>query len=247
MLGLKDKVVIVTGSGRGIGKSVAMKFAEAGSKIVISDLNEADIEQTVKEIKAKGVDAIGIKANVSLAADCENLINKAKETFGSLDVLVNNAGITKDNLLIRMEESEWDAVMNVNLKGVFNCTKAAVKIMMKQKYGNIINIASVVGIMGNAGQCNYSASKGGVIAFTKTIAREYANRNIKVNAVAPGFIDTAMTKAIPEKERETLIAQIPLKRLGQPEDIANACLFLASDLASYVTGQALVVAGGMLI
>lgn len=247
MLNLKDKVVIVTGSGRGIGKAVALKFADQGCKLVISDLNEADIEETVKEIKAKGTDAIGIKSNVGVFADATDLMEKTKAQFGKIDVLVNNAGITRDNLLIRMEESDWDSVIGVNLKGVFNCTKAAVKIMMKQKFGNIINMASVVGITGNAGQANYSASKGGVIALTKSVAKEYANRGIRVNAIAPGFIETAMTKAIPEKEREAWVATIPLRRAGQPEDIANSCLFLASDLSSYVTGQVLVVAGGMVM
>ncbi|HCL57828.1 MAG TPA: beta-ketoacyl-ACP reductase [Spirochaetia bacterium] len=247
MLGLKDKVVIVTGSGRGIGKSVALKFAQMGAKIVISDINENDVNQSVADMKAQGVEAIGIKANVSVSADCEALLEKAKETFGKVDVLINNAGITRDNLIIRMTEDEWDAVIAVNLKGVFNCSKAAVKIMMKQKFGSIINIASVVGIMGNPGQANYSASKGGVIAFTKTLAKEYAGRNVRVNAIAPGFIDTAMTQAIPENEKKAMISMIPLKRLGLPDDIANAAAFLASDLATYITGQVLVVDGGMVM
>lgn len=247
MLDLKDKVVVVTGSARGIGKAIALRFAEAGAKVMVSDMNEEEMQKTVEEIKAKGIGASSFKANVSLASEAEALLEKTKEIFGKVDVLVNNAGITRDNLIIRMTEEEWDAVINVNLKGVFNCSKAAIKIMMKQKYGNIINIASVVGIMGNPGQANYSASKGGVIALTKTLAKEYAGRSIRVNAIAPGFIDTAMTQAIPEKERNAMIAMIPLKRLGQPEDIANACLFLASDLSSYVTGQVLTVDGGMVM
>jgi 3-oxoacyl-[acyl-carrier protein] reductase len=245
MFSLKDKVCVVTGSGRGIGKAIAMKCSLAGAKIVISDINEADISQTVDEIKKNGNEAIGIKTNVAVFADCENLLEKAKEHFGKVDILVNNAGITRDNLVIKMSEDEWDSVISVNQKGVFNCSKAAIKIMMKQRFGSIISVASVIGIHGNAGQANYAASKGGVIAFTKSIAKEYAGRNIRANAIAPGFIDTAMTKAIPEKERETLISGIPLKRLGQPDDIANTCVFLGSDEGSYITGQVIVVDGGM--
>lgn len=246
MLNLKDKVVIITGSGRGIGKSVALRFAEAGAKVVISDINEADVNETVSEIQAKGVEAFGIKANVAQMADCEALMDKTKEKFGKIDVLINNAGITRDNLMMRMTEEEWDMVIAVNLKGVFNCSKAAIKIMMKQKYGNIINIASVVGITGNAGQVNYSASKGGVIAMTKTLAAEYAGRNIRVNAIAPGFIITEMTAKLPEEVRAEWAKKIPLQRGGTPDDVANAALFLASDLSSYITKQTLVVDGGMI-
>jgi 3-oxoacyl-[acyl-carrier protein] reductase len=193
-----------------------------------------------------GVEALGVKANVALMADCENLMDKAKEKFGKIDVLINNAGITRDTLLMRMGEDEWDSVIAVNLKGVFNCSKAAVKIMMKQKFGNIINIASVVGITGNAGQANYSASKGGVIALTKTLAMEYAGRNIRVNAIAPGFIVTEMTAQLSEEVRAEWAKKIPLQRGGTPEDVANAALFLASDLSSYITKQTLVVDGGMI-
>ncbi len=246
MLNLKDKVVIITGSGRGIGKSLALQFAKAQAKIVISDINEQDITQTVSEIQGMGVEALGVKANVALMADCENLMDKAKEKFGKIDVLINNAGITRDTLLMRMGEDEWDSVIAVNLKGVFNCSKAAVKIMMKQKFGNIINIASVVGITGNAGQANYSASKGGVIALTKTLAMEYAGRNIRVNAIAPGFIVTEMTAQLSEEVRAEWAKKIPLQRGGTPEDVANAALFLASDLSSYITKQTLVVDGGMI-
>jgi len=246
MLGLKDKVVVVTGSARGIGKAIALKFAEAGSKVIISDINDEVTQSTVNEFKSKGFEAFGIKCDVSSFEDSQNLIDKTVEKYGKIDVLINNAGITKDNLIIRMTEDEWDKVIAVNLKGVFNCSKHAIKYMMKAKSGVIVNIASVVGITGNAGQVNYSATKGGVIAMTKSLAKEYAGRNIRVNAIAPGFIETEMTKAIPEKEREAWAASIPLKRAGKPEDVANAALFLASDLASYITSQVLVVDGGMI-
>lgn len=246
MLNLKDKVVIITGSGRGIGKSLALRFAQAQAKIVISDINDADIAQTVSEIEGMGVEALGVKANVAVMADCENLVDKTKEKFGKIDVLINNAGITRDTLLMRMSEEDWDSVIAVNLKGVFNCSKAAVKIMMRQKFGNIINIASVVGVTGNAGQANYSASKGGVIAFTKTLAMEYAGRNIRANAIAPGFIITEMTAQLSEEVRAEWAKKIPLQRGGTPEDVANAALFLASDLSSYITKQTLVVDGGMI-
>jgi 3-oxoacyl-[acyl-carrier protein] reductase len=246
MIDLKDKVTIVTGSGRGIGKSIVTAFAKAGAKVVVSDINEKDVQEVAKELESQGFEAVGIAGNVTKYEDCENLINQTKEKFGKVDVLINNAGITRDNLIVRMDEEDWDAVIAVNLKGVFNCSKAAVKVMMKQKFGNIINIASVVGITGNAGQANYSATKGGVIAMTKTLAKEYAGRKIRVNAIAPGFIDTAMTQAIPEKARNEMISSIPLKRLGQPEDIANAAIFLASDMADYITSQVIVVDGGMI-
>jgi 3-oxoacyl-[acyl-carrier protein] reductase len=246
MIDLKDKVAIVTGSGRGIGKSIVTAFAKAGAKVVVSDINEKDVQDVAKELESQGFEAMGIAGNVTKYEDCENLINRTKEKFGKVDVLINNAGITRDNLIVRMDEEDWDAVIAVNLKGVFNCSKAAVKVMMKQKFGNIINIASVVGITGNAGQANYSATKGGVIALTKTLAKEYAGRKIRVNAIAPGFIDTAMTQAIPEKARNEMISSIPLKRLGQPEDIANAAIFLASDMADYITSQVIVVDGGMI-
>lgn len=246
MIELNNKVAVVTGSGRGIGKAIALKLAQAGAKVVISDINEATVNETVNEFKAQGLDAIGVAANVTVAEDCTKLMDEAVKNFGALDILVNNAGITKDGLIIRMDESDWDAVIAVNLKGVYLCSKAAIKIMMKKKTGNIINLASVVGITGNAGQANYSATKGAVISLTKTLAKEYASRKIRVNAIAPGFIQSEMTDKIPEKERNAMISTIPLKRLGQPEDIADAALFLASDLASYVTSQVIVVDGGMI-
>ncbi len=247
MIDIKDKVVIITGAGQGIGKVVALKFADAGAKVVVSDINEENVNKVVEEIKARGVESIGFKTNVVNSEECDALIAKTKEAFGRIDAIVNNAGITKDNLIVRMSDEDWDAVINVNLKGVFNCTRAATKVMMKQKSGSIINMASVVGVIGNAGQANYSASKGGVIMLSKTVAKEYAGRGVRVNAIAPGFIDTEMTKAIPEKQRDMMISTIPLKRLGQPEDIAHACLFLASDMSSYITGQVLIVDGGMAI
>lgn len=246
MIELNNKVAVVTGSGRGIGKAIALKLAQAGAKVVISDINEETVNETVNEFKAQGLEAIGVPANVTVAEDCTKLMDEAVKNFGALDILVNNAGITKDGLIIRMDESDWDAVIAVNLKGVYLCSKAAIKIMMKKKTGNIINLASVVGITGNAGQANYSATKGAVISLTKTLAKEYASRKIRVNAIAPGFIQSEMTDKIPEKERNAMISTIPLKRLGQPEDIADAALFLASDLASYVTSQVIVVDGGMI-
>ncbi len=242
---LKDKVAVVTGSAQGIGKATALRLAKEGAKVVISDLNEEGISRTLKEFEEWGYEAIGVKADVSRHEDAQRLVEETVRSFGAIHILVNNAGITRDSLLVRMSEADWDAVIAVNLKGVFNCTKAAVRYMAKQRYGRIINIASIVGEMGNVGQANYAASKAGVIGFTKVVAREFATRNITCNAVAPGFIVTAMTEKLPEKVKETLIAQIPMERLGTPEDVANGVLFLASDLAGYITGQVLNINGGM--
>jgi len=243
---LKDQVAVITGSARGIGKTIAETFAKEGAKIVITDINIEQAQATADEIKSKyNVDTIAIASNVTSLADCENLISKTLDKFQKIDILVNNAGITKDNLVLRMSEQEWDAVISVNLKGVFNSIKAVTRQMFKQRHGRIINIASVVGIMGNAGQANYSASKGGVIALTKTCAKEFSSRNILVNAIAPGFIKTAMTDALSDEVKAKYAEVIPLKRLGEAQDIANSALFLASEDSSYITGNVINVNGGM--
>jgi 3-oxoacyl-[acyl-carrier protein] reductase len=243
---LKDKVAVITGSAQGIGRAIAELFASEGADIVISDINQELSQKTADEIKSKyGVKTIAIAANVTAFSDCENLIKSSVDNFKKIDILVNNAGITKDNLILRMSEAEWDAVIAVNLKGVFNCIKAISKLMLKQREGRIINIASVVGQMGNAGQLNYSATKGGVIAMTKTCAKEFASRNILVNAIAPGFIRTAMTDALSDEAKKAMQDMIPLSRLGEPSDVAKAALFLASDDSSYITGHIISVNGGM--
>ncbi|HXV20008.1 MAG TPA: 3-oxoacyl-[acyl-carrier-protein] reductase [Desulfuromonadales bacterium] len=242
---MKDKVAAITGASRGIGRSIALALAGEGAKIVASARNAAELEKLVAEIREKGGEAIAVAGDVAVTADADRLVDAAVAAYGRLDILVNNAGITRDGLLLRMKDEDWDAVLNVNLKGAFLCTRAAAKVMSKQRYGRIINISSVVGEMGNAGQVNYCASKAGLLGLTKSVARELARRNVTVNAVTPGFIVTDMTEALPEKTREELAAQIPLGRLGDAEDIAHAVLFLASDGAGYVTGQVLGVNGGM--
>lgn len=243
----ESKVAIVTGSARGIGKAIALKFAKDGYDVVISDILEDVAKETAKEIEALGQKSLVVVADVSKAEDAARLIDETVKAFGRLDVLVNNAGITRDNLAIRMKESEWDMVLNINLKGTFLCSQAAAKVMMKKRSGRIVNIASVSGILGTAGQANYASSKAGVIALTKALARELGPRNITVNAVAPGFIITEMTEKLPEKVKEDYLAQIPLKRGGTPEDVANVVAFLASDAASYVTGTTLIVSGGLVM
>jgi len=244
-MGVKGKRIIVTGAAQGIGKAIAALLAEQGASLLLCDVDLEKTEASAREIGAGGATCLACRADVTKSADAEALVQDAVGRLGAVDVLVNNAGITRDNVLLRMKEDQWDQVMAVNLKGTFNCTKSAIKVMIRQKKGAVINIASITGLMGNAGQANYSASKAGVIGFTKAIAREYADRGITVNAVAPGFIQTAMTDAIPEKERETLISQIPLKRLGTPLDVARVVLFLASDEAAYITGQVIGVNGGL--
>jgi len=243
---LKDQVAIVTGGAQGIGRAVSEALAREGASLVISDINAESSQRTAEEIKQKyGVETLAVAGNVAVLADCDNLIQKSLDKFSKINILINNAGITKDNLVLRMSEQEWDAVISVNLKGVFNCTKAASKHLLKQRSGRIINIASVVGLMGNAGQANYSASKGGVIALTKTCAREFASRGVLVNAIAPGFIRTAMTDKLSDEQKQKLAEQIPLGRLGEPEDIAKACIFLSSDESSYITGHVISINGGM--
>ena len=241
----KDKVAVITGASRGIGRSIALALAAQGAAIVAVDMDQAATDAVVAELKAAGGKALGVVGNVTVSADAERMIDAAMETFGRVDILVNNAGITRDGLLVRMKEEDWDAVLTVNLKGAFLCTRAASKVMTKQRYGRIINIASIVGLMGNAGQANYCASKAGLIGLTKSNARELAKRSITVNAVAPGFIATAMTDALSDKVRAELTAQIPLERLGSADDIANAVVFLASEATGYITGHVLSVNGGM--
>jgi 3-oxoacyl-[acyl-carrier protein] reductase len=245
---LGGKVAIVTGASRGIGRTIALKFAQAGAKVVINYAgNLTAAEEVLESITSLKGSALIVQGDVSKAADVDNLVKQTVERFGRIDILVNNAGITRDNLLMRMKEEDWDAVINTNLKGVFHCTKAVAKIMMKQRYGKIINMASVVGVMGNAGQANYAAAKAGVIGFTKSMAKELASRNINVNAIAPGFIATDMTQGLTEQVKTAMRSNIPLSRLGQPDDVGDAALFLASDFSSYITGQTLHVDGGMVM
>jgi 3-oxoacyl-[acyl-carrier protein] reductase len=241
----KGKIAVITGASRGIGKSIAFALAAQGATIVAMDMDQASTEATVAELQATGAKALAVVGNVTVTADVERMIATAVESFGRVDILVNNAGITRDGLIMRMKDEDWDAVLGVNLKGAFLCTRSAFKVMSKQRYGRIINIASIVGEMGNAGQANYCASKAGLIGLTKSNAREMAKRNVTVNAVAPGFIATAMTDALSDKVREELAAQIPLERLGSADDIANAVVFLASESSAYITGHVLSVNGGM--
>lgn len=243
---LEGKTAIVTGAARGIGKAIALRYAEEGANIAFTDLViDENGEQTKKEIEAKGVKCIAYAGNAANFEETQSLVAKIKEDFGSIDILVNNAGITKDGLLIRMTESQWDAVLAVNLKSAFNFCHACVPVMMRQRGGSIINMASVVGVHGNAGQANYAASKAGLIALAKSIAQEYGPKGIRANAIAPGFIETAMTAALPEDVRKDWMTKIPLRRGGQTEDIANVAIFLASNLSSYVSGQVIQVDGGM--
>ena len=245
---LKGKCAVITGSTRGIGKAIAIKYASLGCNIVInyrSEKDEVNARELSDEIGKLGVDTLIVKANIGDFEEAKNLVEKAKEKFGKVDILVNNAGITKDNLILRMNESDFDNVINVNLKGSFNCLKAVTPIMLKQKYGKIINMASVVGVIGNPGQVNYCASKAGVIGMTKSLAKELGGKNINVNAIAPGFIDTDMTRVLSEDQKKNILSQVPLKRLGLASDIANVAAFLASEDSDYITGQVIHVDGGM--
>lgn len=244
-MNLSGKVALVTGAAQGIGREIALALATDGADVAVCDVNLDAAQKTAIEIQSLGRKALAVKADVSSFSDVTAMVDKAAQELGRIDILVNNAGITRDGLILRMKEEDWDLVLNINLKGAFNCTKAALKYMTKQRSGTIINIASIVGAMGNAGQANYVASKAGMIGLTKTIAREYANRGITSNAVAPGFIDTAMTQALPENVRQELAKQIPMGKLGTPQDVANAVRFLASPWASYITGQVIHVNGGM--
>lgn len=248
MTTLTGKTAIVTGASRGIGAQIARKLAGAGAKIVVNySGSQEKAEAVVAEIQAGGGEAIAVKANVSDAEAVKAMVDEAMNAFGSVDILVNNAGITRDNLMMRMKDDEWDDVINTNLKGVFICTKAVTRQMMKQRSGRIVNISSIVGVMGNAGQANYVAAKAGVIGLTKTTARELASRGITANAIAPGFITTDMTDKLNEDIQKSMLAQIPLGRFGEAEEVAKAALFLASDEASYMTGQTLHLDGGMVM
>ncbi len=244
---LKDKVALVTGGARGIGQAIAMTFAREGADIVVADVNLEVAQQTASDIEGLGRRAMALAMDVTNYEAVEEGINKILDKMGKVDILVNNAGITKDNLLLRMSPADWDAVINVNLKGTFNCIKAVTRPMVKQRSGRIISIASIIGLMGNPGQANYAASKAGIIALTKTVAKELASRNINANAVAPGFIQTAMTAKLPEDIKKKMQEAIPLGTLGTPEDVANVCLFLASEESRYITGQTITVDGGMVM
>ena len=244
----ENKTVLVTGGSRGIGKEIALKFAKQGYDVIINYVSDkTDTEELKKELEANGGKALIVKADVTNPEQIENLVKTAIETFGKIDVLVNNAGITKDNLLMRMSEEEFDKVIEVNLKGTYLMTKAVTKYMMKKRQGSIINLSSVVGVTGNAGQCNYSASKAGIIGFTKSVAKELASRNIRANAIAPGFIATDMTDVLSDEIKETIQNQIPLKRMGNAKEVAELAYFLGSEQSSYITGQVIHVDGGMVM
>ncbi len=244
---LTGKNAIVTGSARGIGKAIATRLADEGANVVIVDVNLEAAEETAKELAAKGVKTMAMKVNVVNYDEVEAMVNKTKEAWGSVDILVNNAGITRDNLILKMTPEDFDLVIDINLKGVFNGIKAVYPVMMKQRSGKIINIASIIGLMGNAGQANYAASKAGVIALTKTAAKELAGRGVQVNAVAPGYIKTAMTDQLPDAVKEEMLKLVPMKRMGLPEDVASVVFFLASSDSDYVTGQTITVDGGMVM
>lgn len=245
---LKDKNVIITGATRGIGREIALTLAKNGANIAINYRNfNSELEALINEIKSFGVDVLAIKCDVSVSDDVDNFVKEVKSHFKTIDVLVNNAGITKDGLILRMKEEDFDDVLDVNLKGTFNTTKFVSSIMVRQKCGKIINISSVVGISGNSGQCNYAASKAGVIGFSKSVARELSSRNINVNVIAPGYINTDMTKNLSDKIKEEVIKGIPMKRIGEPKEVANLVLFLSSNLSDYITGQVINVDGGMVM
>jgi 3-oxoacyl-[acyl-carrier protein] reductase len=242
---LTNKVAIVTGSGRGIGQAIAIKLAEVGATVVINDVNETAANQTAEQIKALKCQSLAIIADVSLTADANRLIETVKNTYGKVDILVNNAGVARDKLVMIMSDDDWDKVLNISLKSVFLCTRAVLRYMIKQRWGRIINISSLAGIAGNAGQANYASAKAGIVGFTKSVAKEVASRNITVNAVAPGFIDTEMTQKLDTKYKEELIKRIPSGIFGSPRDVAEAVAFFASEEAKYITGQVLNIDGGI--
>jgi len=245
-MNLSDRVAIVTGGGRGIGRAIALRLAEAGASIVVNDVGDmAPAEEVAGEIRKLGQNSLVVPADVTKSADVASLVDTVVEKYGKVDILVNNAGITRDQLIMRMSDDDWDKVLEVNLKSVFLCSKAVLRHMMKQRWGRIVNISSIVGIIGNPGQANYSSSKAGIIGLTRTIAKEVASRGITANAIAPGFIDTAMTQQLPEERRRALMDQVPLGFLGTPRDVAEAVAFLASEETRYITGQVLTVDGGI--
>jgi len=244
---LKDKVSVITGGARGIGREIALLFAKEGSDIVLLDVNQDQLSQTQKEIEALGRTAFPLVVDVTKFDQVEETVNKILDKFKKIDILINNAGITRDALLIRMSEQDWDSVLSVNLKGTFNCCKAICKVMMKQRSGRIVNMASIIGLMGNAGQVNYAASKAGMIGLTKSLAKEIASRNVNVNAIAPGFIETDMTAKLPSEVREEMLKAIPLGKFAKPIEVAKIALFLSSELSDYLTGQVIQVDGGMLM
>lgn len=244
---LKDKIALITGAGRGIGRAIAEKLAADGADLVLCDLKTEWLADTEKSVAALGRKVLCLACDVSNAAQVEQAVDGAVAAYGRIDILVNNAGITKDGYMVRMSEDDWDAVLDINLKGTFLVTKFVAKVMMKQQSGNIINIASIIGLIGNTGQCNYAASKAGVIAFTKTSAKEFASRNIRANAVAPGFIDTKMTEVLKPEIKQKMLDAIPMGRFGKPEDVAGVVAFLASDVSKYVTGQVINISGGMVM
>jgi len=243
-MNLSNRVALVTGGGRGIGRAIALKLAEVGATVVVNDINDGG-QGVAEEIQATGRQSLAVPADVSSSEDVSKMVEIAVSTYGKIDILVNNAGISRDQLLIRMSDEDWDRVININLKSVFLCTRAAVRHMLKERWGRIISISSIVGLVGNQGQANYASAKAGIIGFSKTIAKEIASRGITANAIAPGFIDTEMTKRLPESQRQELLKRIPLGYLGSPNDIAEAVAFLASEEARYITGQVLGVDGGM--
>jgi 3-oxoacyl-[acyl-carrier protein] reductase len=245
-LSLENKVALITGGARGIGREIALLFAKEGADIAICDIDLEQVEHTAKEIEALGRKALAFKVDVTNSGDVQAMVDKILDNFNKLDILINNVGITKDNLILRMSEEEWDKVIAVNLKGTFVCTKIASKVMLKQHSGKIVNLASIIGIMGNIGQANYAASKAGIIGLTKSVAKELALRGICVNAIAPGFIKTEMTSKLPEEIQQKILSNIPLGRLGEPKDVANLALFLSSESSSYITGQVIQIDGGML-
>ena len=244
---LKDKVAVITGGGRGIGREIALLFAREGAHIALGDVNADILAGTQKEIESIGRQVVTAVVDVTKSEQVDSFVQKTLDKFGKIDILVNNAGVTRDTLLVRMSEADWDLVLNVNLKGAFICTKAISKIMMKQRDGRIVNMASIIGIMGNAGQANYAASKGGLIAFTKTVAKELASRNVRANAIAPGFIQTDMTAKLSDEVKAEMLKFVPLNKFGTVQDVANLALFLASDNSSYITGQVVQVDGGMVM